>query len=238
MRPVLVPAEMAGRELMRRRTALALLTALPLAFYAAHASDGPEAIEVGGLTMAFSISGAAIFTVISARRVDRRLALAGYRSWQLMLGRVAVLTLLGAIVAAAFALVMTLGSSPERPWALLAGVQLTALVGVPFGIAVGALAPRELDAVLVMIGVVGIQLSLHTSDAVAKALPFWAPRRVLEFAAGEPLSAATMTSIALAWTAALLAAAAAISARRVRIARPARLPRRTQPVPERAASRQ
>ena len=131
MRPVLVPAEMAGRELMRRRTALALLTALPLAFYAAHASDGPEAIEVGGLTMAFSIS-----------------------------------------------------------------------------------------------------------DAVAKALPFWAPRRVLEFAAGEPLSAATMTSIALAWTAALLAAAAAISARRVRIARPARLPRRTQPVPERAASRQ
>ena len=87
MRPVLVPAEMAGRELMRRRTALALLTALPLAFYAAHASDGPEAIEVGGLTMAFSISGAAIFTVISARRVDRRLALASYRSWQLMLGR-------------------------------------------------------------------------------------------------------------------------------------------------------
>ena len=159
-------------------------------------------------------------------RVDRRLALAGYRSWQPMLGRVAVLTLLGAIVAAAFALVMTLGSSPERPWALLAGVQL-ALVRVPFGIAVGALAPRELDAVLVMIGVVGIQLSLHTSDAIAKALPFWAPRRVLEFAAGESLSAATTASIALAWTAALLAAAAASSARRVRIARPARLPRRT-----------
>ncbi len=89
-----------------------------------------------------------------------------------------------------------------------------------------------------MIGVVGIQLSLHTSDAVAKALPFWAPRRVLEFAAGEPLSAATMTSIALGRTAALLAAAAALSARRVPIAWPARLPRRTQRVPGRAASRQ
>jgi hypothetical protein len=39
-----------------------------------------------------------------------------------------------------------------------------------------------------------------------------------------------MPLIALAWTAALLAAATAISARRVRIVRPARLPRRTQPV--------
>ncbi|MGH3993841.1 MAG: hypothetical protein ACRDSN_15435, partial [Pseudonocardiaceae bacterium] len=84
---VLTPAEMAGRELARRRTALALLTVLPLAFYGASLGEPEHAVEVGGVAMAFSVSGAAIFAVLSAREVDRRLALAGYRAWELVVGR-------------------------------------------------------------------------------------------------------------------------------------------------------
>ena len=95
-----------------------------------------------------------------------------------------------------------------------------AAVSVPFGIAVGALAPRELEAVLVMIGAVGIELSLASSDAVAKALPFWAPRRMLELAVGEPVAAGAMALITLAWVVALLASAGALMAWRLRLTRP------------------
>ncbi len=216
---VLTPAEMAGRDLVRRRTALALLTVLPLAFYGASLSAPEHAVEVGGVAMAFSVSGAAIFAVLSARAIDRRLVLAGYRAWELVAGRLVLLTGFGAVVATAFSLVIWLGSAPDRPWALLAGVQLVALVSVPFGIAVGALAPRELEAVLIMIGAVGIELSLASSEAAAKTLPFWAPRRLLELAVGDSASAGAMVLVSLAWAVALLAIAGALMAWRLRVTR-------------------
>lgn len=212
---VLVGAEMTGRELVRRRVALALLTGLPLAFYGAAAGHSPNAVETGGVAMAFSVSGAAIFAALSARAVDERLALAGYRPSELLLGRLLVLELLGVAVAALFAAVMVLGSDPSHPGALVLGVELVALVGVPFGLAVGALAPHELEAVLVMIGVVGVELSLETSQLVAKLLPFWAPRRVLEFALGGAAPLGGMTLLSITYASALLAAAAWLLGRRL-----------------------
>jgi hypothetical protein len=45
-------------------------------------------------------------------------------------------------------------------------------VGAPFGMAVGTLSLGELEAVLVMIAVVGVQIPLDPTDVVAKLLPF------------------------------------------------------------------
>jgi hypothetical protein len=151
---------MAGRELVRRRVAVALRMGLPRAFYGAAAGHRPEAVKTGGVAMAFSVSGAAIFAALSARAVDERLALAGYRPSELLLGRLLVLELLG--VAAA--------RSPVRRGK---GAGLRSLAS-------GSARPHKLEAMLVMIGVVRIELSLTTSQLVAKLLPFWAPRRVLE----------------------------------------------------------
>ena len=138
---VLLPAEMAGRELGRRRTALGLLTLLPLVFYAASRSNTDYAPVLGGIAMAFSISGAAIFCVMSSRRLDTRLVLSGYRPRELMIGRLLLLESLGALVALVFSGVIVLGSSPGDPGELLAGVFLVTLCAVPFGLAVGALVP-------------------------------------------------------------------------------------------------
>jgi hypothetical protein len=79
-----------GRDLSRRRVALTLLTALPLAFYAASAGEAEHGVEVGGIAMAFSVTGAAIFAAMTARAVDQRLALAGYSPVELLLGRLLV----------------------------------------------------------------------------------------------------------------------------------------------------
>jgi len=172
---VLLPAEMAGRELGRRRTALGLLTLLPLVFYAASRSDSDYAPVLGGI----AISGAAIFCVMSSRRLDTRLVLAGYRPRELMIGRLLLLESLGALVALVFAGVIVLGSDPGDPGELLAGVFLVTLCAVPFGLAVGALVPSELESVLILIGVVGVQLTLSVSNPVAKFLPFWGAQRLL-----------------------------------------------------------
>ena len=57
------------------------------------------------------------------------------------------------------------------------------LCAVPFGLAVGALVPSELESVLILIGVVGVQLTLSVSNPVAKFLPFWGAQRLLNQAA-------------------------------------------------------
>ena len=137
-----------------RRVALGLLTILPLAFYGGQAHHSSHAAITGGVAMAFSTAGASIFAALTARRVDERLVLAGYRPWQLLVGRLLVLEMFGLAVAAVFSAVMVAGTGPADAWALVAGVLLVALSSVPFGLAVGSLVPQELEGVLILIGVV------------------------------------------------------------------------------------
>jgi heme O synthase-like polyprenyltransferase len=68
-----------ARILARRRSAVALLALLPLAFYGALYRHSPNAVAVGGVASAFSAGGAAIFSMLPARGADQRLSLAGYR---------------------------------------------------------------------------------------------------------------------------------------------------------------
>src|SRR6266511_2301708 len=185
-------AEMQGRDLARRRLALILLVALPLAFYGSLAGPAFDAIVPGGVVMAFSMAGAAIFSVLAARAGDHRLVLAGFRPGELLAGRLIFLEGLSVPIVAGSSALMVVGSSPPRPWILVLAVAMVALVAVPFGLAVAALLPRELEATLVLIGVVGIQLSLDPSTGVAKLLPFYGPQQLLyvSLGSGYPILAA------------------------------------------------
>ena len=126
------------------------------------------------------------------------------------------------VIAALFAAVMLTFSDVQEPWALVAALALVGVVGVPFGMAVGTLAPGELEAILVMIGVVGVQIPLDPADPVAKLLPFWGSRRMLQIAIGDPHAAAVPVVVSLAYATAMLAltlgAAAKAGAPRDRIA--------------------
>jgi len=214
MRRVVVPAEMTGRELARRRVALGLLTALPLAFYAASANHSDHAAIIGGIAMAFSIAGASIFSALTARPVDQRLVLAGYRPHQLLLGRFVLLELFGLAVAAVFSIVMVLGTGPAEPLALVGGVVLVAVTSAPFGLAVGALAANELEGVLVLIGVVGIELTLDSTQTLAKLLPFWGPQRLIQHSIDPTVAIGAAIPVGLAYALGLLATAAYAASRR------------------------
>jgi hypothetical protein len=205
---------MTGRELVRRRVALGLLTALPLAFYGAQARHSSHAAVTGGIAMAFSIAGASIFAALTARPVDERLVLAGYRPWELLLGRLVLLELFGLAVAALFGAVMLLGTGPPDPGALVWGVTLVAVTSVPFGLAVGALAPQELEGVLILIGVVGIQLTLESTQTIAKLLPFWGPQRLLQHSIDPTIAIGAAVPVDVVYALALLGASAYVMRRR------------------------
>ena len=175
---ILIMAEMHGRDLIRRHAALGLLIALPLSFYLASASTG-GAVSAGGVGMAFAVSGASLFSVLSSQEVDQRLVLAGYRPVELLFGRLVFLGPLGLAIGGAFSALMAIMSAPARPWVMALGVAAVALESVAFGLAVGALVPLELEGTLVLIGVVGVQLAVQLRSAVSKTLPFYGPRRLI-----------------------------------------------------------
>ena len=202
---------MTARELARRPVALGLLTALPLAFYGSAANHSDHAAITGGLAMAFSMAGASIFAALTARPVDQRLILAGYHPSELLLGRLLVLELFGVAVAAIFSVVIVLGTGPAHPWVLAGGVGLVAFTSVPFGLAVGALAPHELEGVLILIGVVGVQLTLESTQTIAKLLPFWGPQRLIQHSIEGDVAIGTALPVGFAYALALLGLAAYIS---------------------------
>lgn len=222
---IAVPALMSGRELLRRHIAMALLTGLPLAFYGSSVGHEPNhAAITGGVAMAFSVAGASIFAALTARPVDQRLVLAGYHPYELLLGRLVFLELFGLLVATLFGIVMALGTSPAHPVALGLGVELVAFTSVPFGLAVGVLVPHELEGVLVLIGIVGIQLTLDSSQTLAKLLPFWGPQRLIGYAVDVNGASALAPIVAVGYAGLLLAAATYIVHRRAPVTRAIGIP--------------
>ena len=185
---VLAVAAAHARILARRRTALLLLALLPLAFYGALYRHSPHAITTAGVLSAFSAGGAGIFSMLPARAADQRLALAGYQLAALILGRLLVLELAALGISAVTSAVMIAGSRPAHPGEVLAGVMLTGVVAVPLGLALGALLPHELEAVLVLIGIVGIQVTTQPDTVISKLLPFRAAVQLLDAATSTPVT--------------------------------------------------
>lgn len=177
---IVMMAEMHGRDLLRRHIALVLLLVLPASFYLSSRGSGRDAVSTGGVAVAFAVGGATLFSALSSLEVDQRLILGGYRPIELLLGRLAFLAPLGVVIAGGFTALMASLSHPDDPGLLLLGVTMVALQSVPFGLAISAIVPRELEGTLVLIGVVGIQLAVTPDSAVTKALPFYGPRRLIQ----------------------------------------------------------
>lgn len=219
LRRVLIMAEMHGRDLTRRHVALALLVALPLSFYLASAGSGTRSVVAGGVGMAFAVSGATLFSVLSSADVDQRLVLGGYRPFDLLLGRVLFLGPLGLVLASAFTGLMVVVSHPDRPWLTLLGVAAVAFQSIPFGLAVGTAVPRELEGTLVLIGVVGIQLAVEPHTPVSKVLPFYGPQELISASihrGGAVLGPLLLTAL---YGVAMLVLARVLVARRVGVKR-------------------
>jgi len=217
MRRIAIMAEMHGRDLTRRHIALGLLLALPLTFYLASAGKGQDSIVAGGVGLAFAISGATLFSVLSSQEVDQRLVLAGYLPRELLLGRLAFLGPLGVAIAAAFSGLMVSVSGSDRPWVTFLGVALVALQSIPFGLAIGVVVQRELEGTLVLIGVIGLQLAAGPDAAIAPFLPFDGPRQVIAASLGGGGAIAVPVLVTCAYGLAMFTLARIVVTRRLAV---------------------
>lgn len=184
-RRVLTIATTQGRDLLRRRLALVMLASLPALFYLSvagqHISKGqdPWNLNVAVIGVAWAVAGGAFFLALSSRRIDQRLLLAGYRPAELVLGRLVFLQAFAFIIAVGYS-VLFLARSSAAPGPLILAVAVTALIGVPLGLALAALLPRELEGTLALIAIIGVQTSLPPNLAIAPALPFYGPVKLIQ----------------------------------------------------------
>ncbi|WP_199511048.1 hypothetical protein [Nucisporomicrobium flavum] len=179
MSRTLTVAEMALREISRRRGVLILLALLPLAFYYSRRGEAYwQSVRFVSLGIGWTLSTAALFAGSAARAVEPRLRLSGYATHQLYLGRLAALWAVGlALIVPYFLLILIdLDQVRHGPVALI--LLLTVAVAAPFGLALSALLPRELEGMLVLLTVVAMQMMLDPDKAVAHALPFWFSREI------------------------------------------------------------
>lgn len=174
-------AEMQARELLRRRAAVLLLVGLPMSWYAAEVAAGIDyAVGTGVLAMAWSAAAASLFAFVGARQVDQRLVLAGHRPRDIVLGRLLALLALTGTVALVVGTVMVAGSRPERPGDVFLALALTTLVSTSVGWLTAAVVPRELEGTLLLIGLVGLQVSIPVSGVADLAIPYYGPLRLTD----------------------------------------------------------
>jgi hypothetical protein len=164
--------------------------------------------------MGWSAAAAALFAVLGARGVDPRLVQAGYRPGDILAGRLAALAAVTLAMAVLFGVVIMVGSRPADPTRTLLSLALAGIVAITLGWAIAALVPRELEATLLLIGIVG--LGPTAPGAVAPFLPFYAQLRLTDYDR-PPGDIPTLTLHAVIYCAALALLALALWRQRVRL---------------------
>jgi hypothetical protein len=175
----LVVARATAVELLRRRTVVVLMVVVPLAFYVGRHELTGQSIRFLAVGMAWALSTLAAFAGIAGQAIDPRLRLAGYRSGELLAGRLLGLAALAVPLVAGYALVVLLDRDLDREGGVLLGLGLTAAVALPFGLLVAAVVRRPLEAAMLLLVVSGLQMILDPADPATRALPFWSVREVL-----------------------------------------------------------
>ncbi|SEG89070.1 hypothetical protein SAMN04489712_12314 [Thermomonospora echinospora] len=183
MTKVLTVADMTLREILRRRAVLVIIAMMPLAFYLSRRGDHlGQSIRFVCLGLGWALSTAALFTGGAARGLEPRLRLSGYRAHQLYLGRLVALWAAGGLLSAPYFLLILVDQDGVSHGAIALIMVLTVAVAAPFGLALSALLPRELEGTLLLLTVVGLQMIMDPADASSRLLPFWFSREIATYA--------------------------------------------------------
>lgn len=210
-----VAGRMVLRGLLRRRASLALLAALPLAFYLARHQQVGQSIRFLVLGVAWAVSTAAFFAAAAARDVERRLTLGGWSWWSLVAGRIGALLALGTALAGGYLLLVAV----DQPVRSIAGVGLdlatATVLAVLVGSFLGVVARRELEGALLLFIVAGLQFTADPPSTLARVLPFWSTRELATYAIDGPALGSLADGLlhAAATALALLLAVAVLSRR-------------------------
>jgi hypothetical protein len=217
----LVVARMCLREVARRRGVLLLLVLLPLSFYLVRRDQQGQSIRMLALGLGWAVSTLALFSSSAARSVDHRLRVTGYRTRQLLLGRLLAIMACGLGLAAGYGTLIALDQNVGRLWAIEMILVTTVLIAAPLGALVSAFVPGELEGALALLTVLAVQMLADPAGAIAKVLPFWSTREIGTYAIDLTESAYLTRGLAhfVATWIVLSGAALVVSAARLRLVR-------------------
>jgi hypothetical protein len=180
---LLTVAEMALRELLRRKRAIAMLFLLPLALYMMVRADSVgQSVRSVFLGIGWAVSTAALFATTAGQSVEPRLWLAGYRGYQVVAGRLVALWTTGLVLALPFLVLIRFDAPDVRLGAVAVAMVLLVLVSAPFGLLVGLLLPRELEGTLLLFTVVGFQMTINQNSVTSRLAPLWGSREIGTYA--------------------------------------------------------
>ena len=122
----------------------------------------------------------ALFTQVSSRSVDRRLAVSGAPPATLLLGRYLAVLGLGWIIGLLYSglVLITIGDELTHPSAVPVMLLLTATVATPLGSLAAALVPRDLEGALLLLSVMAVQVLVDPSEGWTRVLPLWSTREL------------------------------------------------------------
>ncbi|PIE25791.1 MAG: hypothetical protein CSA58_12860 [Micrococcales bacterium] len=161
---------------------LVLLVLVPLIFYAARRSDGSwQGIRMACMGLAWALSTVSLFSTQSALGLEPRLRMAGLPSSALFFGRTFALMACAVAGGGLYAVLISVDQDAVHGWAVAAALMVSAGLSVPLGMLVGRLVPREFEGMLVLITIVGLQTIVDPAQTLAKVLPLWSTRSLLEY---------------------------------------------------------
>ena len=186
MRAAALRALMTIRAVVRRRLTVAILIAMPIAFYIVTHDSVGRSVRSLAFGISWAVSTVAFFAAVAAQQVDPRLRLAGWHSRQLIAGR--VLGLCGAVLlmTAAFATLVALDQPVRDVGAVVTTFAATGVVAVAVGTLVGTVVTREMEGTLILFFLAGLQAIANPFDTWSRALPFWSSRELGTWAIDGP----------------------------------------------------
>jgi len=238
-----VAFRMTALALLRNRVAITLMIILPILFYALIAittsdaviafllpsvSDNTfvtvsrkrEGLVFMGLAAVGFISAFLAFHLISRQaEVSRRLLVCGYRAWELVVARLAVLACAVALVSVFSGLLLRGFFAPRHLAAVVAGFVLVGLVYGCYGLLAGSLFKRELEGIFSIVLLTNIDVGwlqnpiFYTSShnrGVIHALPAYFPAQVSMTAAFSDFAVGRAVMGSLGYGGALLIVAVAV----------------------------
>jgi hypothetical protein len=169
------------RETSRRRTALALLVALPLAFYLARRDIPFSAVVVLALGLGWAVSTLSLFSTVNALELDGRLRIAGFTTRAILIGRLCAVMLVGLVLASGYLVLVIVDQDVARLGGVVLMLVCAIVVGAPLGMAIGLLLRRELEGALALLIVLATQFMTNPEKLLAKFLPLWSVRGVADW---------------------------------------------------------
>lgn len=185
-RNVVLHGDMTLRAIMRRHLTLAVLVLMPIVFYFVSNDTVGRAVRSLVFGLSWALSTVAFFAAITARQLDPRLHLAGWKRLHLMLGRLSGLAALSVSLTATFGLLVAVDQDVDNLAAVILDFAVTSLVAIGLGTAIGAVLSRELEGTLILFFIAGLQAVVNPFDTYSRALPFWSSRELGTYAIDGP----------------------------------------------------